>query len=93
MHRPPPAEGNDLNRLLNMSHLPNVASQAPSANNPVWPDEVSAAFCAVTPPIETFMDVPDEIRREQFFAVIFVDSDIDTCVYFLYELGIYFYLI
>ncbi|KAF6775051.1 hypothetical protein AHF37_06018 [Paragonimus kellicotti] len=68
MHRPPPAEGNDLERLMNLPPSNGPASLAPPANIPIWPDEQSAAFCAVTPPIETFMDVPDEIRREHFFA-------------------------
>ncbi|KAF8562231.1 hypothetical protein P879_10410 [Paragonimus westermani] len=68
MHRPPPAEGNDLERLMNLPPSNGPASLAPPANVPIWPDEQSAAFCAVTPPIETFMDVPDEIRREHFFA-------------------------
>ncbi|KER33152.1 hypothetical protein T265_00854 [Opisthorchis viverrini] len=67
MHRPPPAEGNDLERLLGLPPNPSPASSTPPANVPIWPDEQSAAFCAVTPPIETFMEVPDEIRREQFF--------------------------
>ncbi|CAH8682647.1 unnamed protein product [Schistosoma rodhaini] len=68
MHRPPPAEGNDLERLLNLPPNTNSAIQAPSPNVPVWPDEQAAAFCAVAPSIETFMDVPDEIRRNQFYA-------------------------
>ncbi|CAH8666239.1 unnamed protein product [Heterobilharzia americana] len=68
MHRPPPAEGNDLERLLNLPPGSNPAAQAPPPHAPVWPDEQAAAFCAVAPPIETFMDVPDEIRRDQFFA-------------------------
>ncbi|KAH8869543.1 Tetratricopeptide repeat protein 14 like [Schistosoma japonicum] len=68
MHRPPPAEGNDLERLLNLPPNTNPAVQAPPPNVPVWPDELAAAFCAVAPPIETFMDVPDEIRRDQFYA-------------------------
>ncbi|CAH8647048.1 unnamed protein product [Heterobilharzia americana] len=66
MHRPPPAEGNDLERLLNLPPGSNPAAQAPPPHAPVWPDEQAAAFCAVAPPIETFMDVPDEIRRDQF---------------------------
>lgn len=69
MHRPPPAEGNDLERLLNLPPNTNPSVQAPPPNVPVWPDEQAAAFCAVAPPIETFMDVPDEIRRDQFYAV------------------------
>nr|CAH8876587.1 unnamed protein product [Trichobilharzia regenti] len=68
MHRPPPAEGNDLERLLNLPPGNNPATHAPPPNAPVWPDEQAAAFCAVAPPIETFMDVPDEIRRDQFYA-------------------------
>lgn len=68
MHRPPPAEGNDLERLLNLPPNTNPSVQAPPPNVPVWPDEQAAAFCAVAPPIETFMDVPDEIRRDQFYA-------------------------
>ncbi|THD19168.1 Tetratricopeptide repeat protein 14 [Fasciola hepatica] len=68
MHRPPAAEGNDLEHLLDLPPDRSTAPSAPPPNMHIWPDEQSAAFCAVTPPIETFMDVPDEIRREQFFT-------------------------
>lgn len=65
MHRPPPAEGNDLEELLGEEPLPPFP--LPSPNVHVWSDEKAAAFCALTPPLETFMVVPDEIRRDQFF--------------------------
>ncbi|VDN99199.1 unnamed protein product [Rodentolepis nana] len=65
MHRPPPAEGNNLEELLGEEPVP--AIPVPKPNNPVWPDEDAAAFCALTPPLETFMVVPDETRKEQFY--------------------------
>ncbi|VDM35982.1 unnamed protein product [Hydatigera taeniaeformis] len=65
MHRPPPAEGNNLEELLGEEPVPPIAVPRPYV--PVWPDEKAAAYCALTPPLETFMVVPDETRREQFF--------------------------
>lgn len=67
MHRPPPAEGNNLEELLGEEPVPSIP--VPKPNNPAWPDEDAAAFCALTPPLETFMIVPDETRREQFLRV------------------------
>ncbi|VEL38814.1 unnamed protein product [Protopolystoma xenopodis] len=68
MHRPPPAEGNGMDPLTGEFQKNEFDAHVPPANISVWPDEKAAAFCAVLPPIETFMLVPDEIRREQFFA-------------------------
>ncbi|KAH9281101.1 Tetratricopeptide repeat protein 14 [Echinococcus granulosus] len=65
MHRPPPAEGNNLEELLGEEPVPPIPVSKPYV--PVWPDEKAAAYCALTPPLETFMVVPDETRREQFF--------------------------
>ncbi|VUZ44652.1 unnamed protein product [Hymenolepis diminuta] len=65
MHRPPPAEGNNLEELLGEEPVP--AIPVPKPNNPVWADEDAAAFCALTPPLETFMVVPDDTRKEQFY--------------------------
>lgn len=67
MHRPPPAEGNNLEELLGEEPVPPIPVPRPYV--PVWPDEKAAAYCALTPPLETFMVVPDETRREQFFRV------------------------
>lgn len=67
MHRPPPAEGNNLEELLGEEPVP--AIPVPKPNNPVWADEDAAAFCALTPPLETFMVVPDDTRKEQFYRV------------------------
>ena len=67
MHRPPPAEGNNLEELLGEEPVPPIP--VPKMSVTVWPDEKAAAYCALTPPLETFMVVPDETRREQFFRV------------------------
>ncbi len=67
MHKPPAAEGNDLEKLLGEAPVPPI--KVPTPDDPMWPDEKAAAFCALTPPLETFMIVPDEIRREHFFQV------------------------
>lgn len=67
MHKPPPAEGNNLEELLGEEPIPSLP--VPKPNNPVWPDEDAAAFCALTPPLETFMVVPDDTRKDQFYRV------------------------
>ncbi len=88
MHRPPPAEGNNLEELLGEDPIPPIP--VPKHNNPVWPDETAAAYCALTPPLETFMVVPDDVRKDQFFRVsvfchmpiFFTKHSVKSCIIF-----------
>ncbi|VDD81386.1 unnamed protein product [Mesocestoides corti] len=86
MHRPPPAEGNNLEELLGEEPVPPIP--VPKPNVPVWPDEKAAAYCALTPPLETFMVVPDEIRRDQFFRTARQDDMLIGCVSAIQDSGL-----
>ncbi|KAL3315968.1 Tetratricopeptide repeat protein 14 [Cichlidogyrus casuarinus] len=57
----PAAEGHDPSKDIR---------DVPAVDNVGWSDDKAASVCVIAPPLETFMDVPGQIRKERFFQTV-----------------------